>query len=197
MSVLYHVTARWSGFPGSPGFTNLYFAAVDPISTGSTAAADSVRSLFDDLKGFLSSSVHVLVLPNVEQINEADGVLIDEFTLATPPADVVGTSASPYAGPSGMLLNWKTGSIVAGRRVRGRTFIVPMATNQYDSDGTITSGALAIAQTAVDAYRVRAGTTPMVWHRPTGGPPGTGGLGVAITSAVVSDKAVVLRSRRD
>lgn len=196
MAVLFHTVAKWNGFPGAPGYTNFYALTTDPLSTGAQAHADSVRTLFDDLKGFFASTVSIQVQSLVETIDENKGEIQDDITVATPPSVVTGTSASQYAGPAGACITWKTAGIVAGKHVRGRTFLVPMAVNQFESDGTITSGALSIIITAASAYRTRAGTSPVVWHRPVGSP-GAGGEGFPITASSVTDKVAVLTSRRD
>lgn len=196
MAVLFHVTAKWTGFPGAPGYTNLYALTTDPLSTGAQDFANAAHTLFDSLKAHFYSLVSIAVQPIVETIDETDGTLLDEITVATPPAVVTGTSASQYAGPAGACIQWKTAGIVAGRRVRGRTFLVPMAVNQFDSDGTLVSASLGIIQAAATAYRTTAGISPVIWHRPTS-PTATDGEGFPLTANSVTDKVAVLTSRRD
>jgi hypothetical protein len=194
--VLYHATAKWTGFPGAPGYTNLYAETSDPLATGAQNMADNVRAFFDAVKGFFYSSVNIQVQAVVETIDDTDGTLQDAITVGTPPAVVVGTSGSQYAGPAGACITWRTAGIVSGRHVRGRTFLVPMAVNQYDSDGTLTSGALSILIAAASAYRTATGPTKVIWHRPTG--PGlSDGSSFVITANSVTDKVAYLSSRRD
>jgi hypothetical protein len=196
MSVLFHTQAKWGGFPGAPGYTNFYMETTDPLSTGAQVAVNAMRKFFDDVKGFLSSSINVQVSSLVETIDDTSGELQDNITVVTPPIVVNGTSASQYAGPAGACITWKTAGIVAGRHVRGRTFLVPMAVNQFESDGTITSGALAILTTAASDYRNTSGLNPVIWHRPTS-PTATDGTSFAVTASSITDKVAVLTSRRD
>jgi hypothetical protein len=196
VTVLFHTTAKWTGFPGAPGYTNMYAETSDPLSTGAQAHADNVRAFFDSVKGFFYSAVNIQVQAVVETIDDTNGDLLDAITVGTPPAVVVGTSGSQYAGPAGACITWKTAGIVNSRHVRGRTFLVPMAVNQYDSDGTLTSGALSILIASASAYRTASGPVPVVWHRPTG-PGATDGSSFAITASSVTDKVAYLSSRRD
>jgi hypothetical protein len=76
----------------------------------------------------------------------------------------------------------------AGREIRGRTFVVPMATNAYDTDGTLAASTVSAFQTAANTV-LTAAPTFRVWSR-------KGALAATCSSALAVDKAVVLRSRR-
>lgn len=194
MPVLYHVTARWTGFPGAPGYSNFYLGTTDPLAEGAQEAADAVAEFFDSIKAFFSNTIVIRVLTEVETIDDATGDLVDTIPVVPSISSTTGTSASGFSGPTGFLINWKTAAVVGGRRLRGKTFLVPGAFNQFEADGTITAGALTILNNAANAYRTHVGIAPVVWHRPVGG---AGGSSAPITSASAPDKAVVLRSRRD
>lgn len=69
-----------------------------------------------------------------------------------------------------------------------------MQGDAYQSDGTLADVNKATLQTAADG--LWGSNTLYVWHRPAPAGSSTGVVG-AITSAMVRDKAAILRSRRD
>lgn len=191
---IYRVTARWTGFTGAPGYSNFHFQG----STGApdlAPAAAAVRNMFQDMQVHLPSTLRINVSPTIEIYDDASGQLTGYETLATTPAVVSGAATGPYAGPSGAVINWITNTVTQGRRLRGRTFIVPLATSAYDSSGTLTTGALTDINTG--ASRLSGAGFSLgfgVWSRPTAG--GTGAFGEVVGHRV-PDLAAVLRSRRD
>lgn len=185
--------SRWTGFSGAPGFTVMYFQ-----DTQTTAPAD-MRAFWDGVKSALPTNVTITVDGSGDTIDEATGDLVSVWT-GTAPAPVVGTGAGVYAAPAGAMVRWNTAGIVAGRRVRGKTFLVPAISAAYAGDGSLDAADITVIQTAADALIAAAGSTPVVWARPF-----AGGVGVParvgsfhnITTATIPDKAVVLTSRRD
>jgi len=83
--------------------------------------------------------------------------------------------------------------VVAGHRVVGRTFIAPILSNSFDTNGTLTSGVVTTLQNA--ANTLAASGHLSIWHRPPviGSP---GGSLAGIVSATVPDKTTSLSSRR-
>jgi hypothetical protein len=92
------------------------------------------------------------------------------------------------------MIRYETGSILDGRRLIGRTYLVPCSGTIFDADGTISGGDLADLRLAVDDMIASMDGTLVVWHRPKGSR--AGGY-TAVNAATVPDEAVVLRSRRD
>lgn len=105
----------------------------------------------------------------------------------------IGGGSGAFAAGVGAALTWRTGVIRGTRRVLGRTFIVPLALNQYDSDGTLTTGAINTLSGAANGLIAAQGGALCVWSRPV-----TGGDGVAVpvTSVAITDRVAFLRSRR-
>ena len=83
--------------------------------------------------------------------------------------------------------------MAGGRRIQGRTFLVPLVASAFDSTGTISTAALATLQTAANGLVAYDTIDPVVWKRPT---PFTVGSFATITEARIPDMAAVLRSRR-
>lgn len=191
---IYRVTAEWTGFIGAPGYTNFHFGEF----TGG-ADADQMRNrvsdFFDPLLSILSSDVVITIPPTVEVLDEESGSLTgyldggEEIRLLT-----TGSSTS-YAGPSGAVINWITGTVRNGRRVMGRTFLVPLKANTYQDDGTLTGDALSSLREAGDVLATDDFDSAFgVWSRPVNG---SGGVLAPVTGYRVPDMVAVLRSRRD
>jgi hypothetical protein len=188
------VTAQWSGFPGAPGYSNFHFQS----STGTPdnqANVDLVRSFFQAARDQIAAGVTITVNPTVEVLDDATGALVDYDTVATAPAVVLGGASGNYSGPSGAVINWLTNAVVGGRRLRGRTFLVPLGNSAYQSDGTLGGTSLASLNTAA-ALLSGAGFSSGfgILSRPAGG--GAISFG-EVTAHRIPDMAAVLRSRRD
>lgn len=188
------VTARWQGFPGAPGYSNFYFTPL-PSDTSVLEARQKVRAFFDAFKAFLPNTVEIVVQNEVATIDQVTGSITGFRPPTDPVPSVVGTSSTPYSGPSGAVVNWQTAGVRAGRRVRGRTFLVPLANAAYDTSGTLSSGALTAIRNGVTALTGTGFDSGLgVWARPGNG---AGGGFYEVTGGQVPDLAAVLRSRRD
>lgn len=194
---LFRATMTWTGFTGSPGYTNLHF--LDPDETPSQIALDSVtarcRTFFEALKATLPGSVRIDYPTALQRIDTGTGDLLEDLQVAAV-AQTAGTGLTTFSSATGACITWRTVGVLAGRRVIGRTFIVPIASGSYDTDGTLNNTSRTTINTAATAFI--GPTIDMVlaiWHRPTTG--GTDGAAYDVTTASVRDKTAVLRSRRD
>lgn len=194
MADLARVATTWQNFPGAPGVTTMFFENTD-LQT----KVDAVRTFFDAIKGMIPQGT-LLTVPGVgDVINDADGDLVAAWSVTTAPSTVNGGGVGAFSGPSGAMVHWLTGAFLDGRRVRGRSFIVPIITTQYESNGTLSAVAVTTLQNAANALLTAVGGGMRVWHRPkeaVGDDPGHIGGSATVTSARVPDLAVVLRSRR-
>jgi len=204
MTDMFQVVTHWGGFPGAPGFTNMFFEHSDPPSTGAQNAVDNVRAFWNTNKGLLPSVVQLQVDPLVKIINAETGDLTDIITVATSPATVSGTAADAYPAPAGAIVNWSTTTIHATRRVRGRTFIVPCADVVFGPGGSLVDTFVAPINAAATALRTATGPTFGIWARPVKAEPlatppvaGRAGAFAPATGNSVPDKTCILRSRRD
>lgn len=103
------------------------------------------------------------------------------------------TGSSAYAGGTGTYIRWDTGAVVGGRRLRGRTFMVPMSAATYDGNGNIVDATLASLQTATNTLVTNSSF--VIWHRPST-PGGSDGSTHLVTSGTCIDKVTSLRTRR-
>lgn len=187
------VTTQWGGFPGAPGYTNLYFGEGANAQSAANAAVAAVHAFWDSFKGSMPAGVTLTVLPDVAQINSNSGQASGIFAISPAPTVIAGAAAGPYAGGTGACITWVTAGFVNGRQVRGRTFVVPIPASLYGSDGTLADAMRDLLAASATALRDTPGVELLVWHR--------GGLLSASTvhpvvSSYVRDRAAILRSRR-
>lgn len=185
MTEIYRVRSVWTGFPGGPGVTAHYFLDV------ATACA-SLGTFWHDLYMQLPSDVHIQVENAGDILEDSTGALTGAWSAAAVSV-VNGDNSARYSAPVGACIDWNTETIGPHRRLRGRTFVVPICSDSFDTDGSLDPTKRASIQTAADALLAAQSASFVVYHRGTGSD-GTNGL---VTSAYVPDLAAVLRSRRD
>jgi len=185
MTEIYRVRSGWTGFPGGPGVTTMYFLDV------ATAVA-SVHTFFNDVSNRIPSDVTIQVENTGEILEDTTGDMTGAWS-SDAVAGVNGVMSGKYAAPVGACVDWNTDTITAGRRLRGRTFLVPLGGDAFQTDGSIGAADLVVLQAAADALIAAQSASFVVWHRGTG----SGGSNGLVTSAKVPDLAAVLRSRRD
>jgi len=173
----------------------------DAAQTCVTAVGDFAQTI----AAHTASGVRLAVQPEVEVVDESNGQ-VGDIIGTTAPAAVSGPTSGNYAGPSGAVINWLTADVWNGRRVRGRTFIVPLAATAYDAQGTLQSTTITALTGAANTLRAREDVQLSIFRRPIRGK--TSGLSdetvvispggqYRVTSAAVPDKVAILRSRRD
>lgn len=199
MSDFFRVVVNWTGFNGGPGFTNLYFRTAGSTAVLLTDAQDAVTKVdawVSALSNHLPSSVTVRVDPTVTEMNEQTGAQIG-FLPTTAPAAHPGGDGGGYSAASGACFNWYTSGVRNGRRVRGRTFIVPLGGTKYDSTGTLAATTLTAYQNATATLLANVTSSRLhVWSRPSG-PGASDGQAHPVEFYTLPDKAAILTSRRD
>jgi hypothetical protein len=209
MGDVLRVKMRWNGMPGGPGYSIFHFMN----STGSFGDLDlaAAQEAVDRVDTFAAGVVFWMpyqttleVLGEVELLDAASGDLEDVFG-ATPDA----TRTSPqsagqvYAGPVGALINWKTATIRNNRRLRGKTFLVPLNGGVFSDNGTPAAGLITSLNTHATNLRADGTLTQLcVYGRRIPNPEGIesedlDGVIGRVTTHNVPDFAAVLRSRRD
>lgn len=194
------VETIFTGPPGSPWLSAMYFA-------GSTqAAADQavldVGAFWGAVDAGMSTSVSWSTQPDVEMIDTESGDL--EFVFGTTPQTGSGASAGdmlPTAAQA--LVRWRTGGIVNGRTVRGRTN-VPGVTEAFAAAGRPIAAYLSTLNTAAAAL-IAAPSVFEIWSRPhtqdfeesPTSPPTRVGTEHAVSSGSAWQDFAVQRSRRD
>jgi len=192
---IHRIKARWTGFNGAPGYSVFHGdAATEGVAATAQDQADAVRLFFDGIVSRLPSIVRINVESQVEVLDETTGQIIDIVAITQPPTSA-GAVAGSYSAPSGAVINWNTNGVRNGRRVRGKTFLVPLAGTAYDGDGTLISSVHSQIQAAATTL-AESFSGLVTFARPTA-PGAADGAIYPIVSATVPDKAAILRSRRD
>lgn len=188
MSILERVKITWTGMPGGPGVTQLYFRDA-PI------ARAALGTWIEAWKYLIPSNTTLTIQAEGDRVDVPTGAIVGLWSGGAPIVKVGTGAAGSYFAGGGACINWVTGTVVAGRRIKGRTFIVPMTALAYDN-GTLVDTTVSALQNASTALLADTNVAMEIVRRPTapGLADGTSGL---ISAAVVRDKQAVLRSRRD
>lgn len=186
MANIYRYRVGWNGLSGLPGVSTFYFGSpVDP--------APDLHTMFNVIAGSLPTGLNLTFPTQGDTLNDGTGQLVGNWTSAGA-ATISAAAGTNYTAAAGALIRWTTGTFINGRHVIGKTFLVPLQGAKYDV-GTILDTTVTAIQGAVTTWHgTSAGTAQVVWNRPR---PGVPGGQSAVTGAVVPDKVVILRSRRD
>lgn len=191
MATIGRIRVRWEGFFGAPGVSTFYclspatfrpglvtfFNSIgETIPTAASTVVESSGDLVDDTTGLITGAW-------------ADGAEVTK----------VGTVAGQYAGPVGAVINWQTTRVIVGRRLRGKTFIVPLGGGSYDTNGTLFTATRTAITDAAAALIAAAPGQMVVLHKATPTTPtrvATDWESAAVATSSVPDLTAVLRSRR-
>lgn len=183
----------WTVPGAGPSVTTFHFQNVD--STRAAATADLVSDWFNSQQNYIPEDVLWEFGDEFAVLDTATGALTATIPV-TPPAGSGGLVTGGWAAGAGYRIDWLTPFVREGRRVRGRTFMVPAGGNQFGADGQV-SGSLRTAVTSASAAFLNglvANTTPLaVYCRPR---PGLPGQAYEPTSLQVPPLAATLRGRK-
>lgn len=189
------VQALWTGFQGAPGYSSFYFAGGGGLISDAGQVVSRVRDALEHLEAPLPTGVSIQISGTVEVIDSDSGQLVGYQDVDQPDPVVGDAAGTSYSAPSGAVVNWLTDDVRFGRRIRGRTFVVPLSSSAYQADGTLTNGALSSLNDFASAMRGWDFDSEFgVFSRPRGG---SGGVFATCTGHRVPDMVAVLRSRRD
>jgi hypothetical protein len=197
MTDLHRIRVHQTGFPGGPGVSTFY--ALDVATF-----LPSLKTLWDTLVNYQDNNVRAQVDNVGDIINDANGEITGAWA-GDAQSVCTGSRSQPVAPASGYQVRWNTNTILDGHRLRGRTFVVPMATDQYTDQGLLVAGAQAAIYAAALEFQIEQSSSFVIWHRPFPGraatatkpakPAHDGGHGL-VTTVAVPARTVVLRSRR-
>lgn len=176
------VQFAWTGGPGGPGVTTMYTQGDEAV------LISRMKTFFDSFKAWIPQPIVVSYPTSGVTVDLATGQPNGTWT-ANPTAVTTMTGSGNYAAAAGAMINWHTGLYVAGRELRGKTFIVPLMPAFFDGGGRLSpanANAIATAAAAVIAPEGGLGAYSRKY-----------GTYAPALSASVPAKSVVLRSRRD
>lgn len=202
---VYRVRAVSTGWGGAPGLGTHYFDIGTEGPAGSEDLAEDcslrVHAYYAAFPALFPSTWKLVVNPVVDVINTDNGELVTSYVTA-PGADVVGAQGGAFGPQVAMYCgNLITADVIDGHRVKGRTFLGPLAQGA-DADGTPIDARVDIFRTAL--LTLMGGTldhpSMTVWSRRRGvsvaHPTGLGGTAHTVTAITVKDTFAILRSRR-
>lgn len=199
MASIWRYGFTWSGFTGGPGRTVFYGST--GVSTPQVLANDTYSLLHDILNpsgtnaNIIPAGVRIAGDTFVDEMEDSTGDQVGRLGITANP-DIVGVGSGNWASPAGACITWSTNTFIKGRRLRGRTFLVPLdGVNAFATDGTLNGTLLSGTQAAVTGF-LGSLSEPVVWHRPTT-KDGVDGSSSAIIAGQMKDKVSVLTSRRD
>jgi hypothetical protein len=188
------VPVSWTTGPGGAGVSIFYTGDTDDATV-------QLAAFFNAVKSFVPTVVTFNIPASGDKIQDEDGKLAGAWSGGTA-ATIGGLAASSYAAGTGMYVRWLTGAVVDGHKLQGRTFICPIVTSSFFTDGELQGGTVSAVQTA--ATTLAAASKLIIWHRPRKAyvsPDGTShparvGTNRLVIAATVPDKVTSLKSRR-
>lgn len=194
---IYRVRTIFQGWIGGPGLmTNYFLGGTTPTTAEAQLAGDRVynslfaaRGLFLDATNWKNDLV-------VDCFNEANGDLTTSRNITA--VSMNGAGNTNLLPPSNQIcVSFKTAGIRNNRRVRGRTFLGPLALSTSEGNGTPTADAMLAANTYATSIDDEGltGLQHVIWARPPEGL--SNGAVYPVTEYTIRDKFAVLRSRRD
>ena len=203
MANMSRIRVPWTGGVGGAGLSTFY--TLDP-ATGLVA----VQAFFTAIRAYVPIGISWSFYGEGDVINSDDGKITGTWS-ATGQAAVNAFGNAAYPAPAGAIIHWNTAAVIDGHKVRGSTFLVPLISSAFDTNGTISGTALGIIQGAAGALVSAVPGNFKVFSRPVIATPSWTdvkgrvhpavaariGQSVNMISATAPDKSVVLRSRRD
>jgi hypothetical protein len=177
----------WAGVAGAPYYTTLRaFHGNDLTAEAFSDAWDTaLTARAVDFPSFMS----VVIQPELRLIDSVTGDLIG--TEVTTGNTFAGSSSGdPLPRASQALIKWSTSQIVAGRRLRGRTFLPTVIESFNTSAGKVDASLISAWATVLSSFITACQGELCVWSR-------THGTVASVTAGVLWDEWAVLRSRRD
>lgn len=186
---LWQYRPDWS-VPGAGAANTVMHFEATPIDAPDIPAV--VRAFFLALAPKFPNDVTISFPNELFEIDPATGNVLDIETVVAP-ASVAGTNTANWIGAAGAQIIWETGVVVNSRRLRGKTFLVPLGANNFDNDGTLAGvpgGEIKAAADNLLSGLTAVGATLEVYSR-------THHVHHAALSSFVPDRSAILRSRRD
>lgn len=179
-------TLSGSAVPGG-GVSTFYTSA--PDFTGMPGA---VKAFYASMVASCPSDLTVTVPNTADVLDVATGAIVGAVS-STGGGTVNMTGGGAYVMGTGARITWTTAGIVAGRRVRGTTFVVPITSGNFEGAGQIGEGFRTGLQGWADTLRGAIPASMVIWSRPVLGRPGTIH---DVTGTLIPDKVSWLRTRR-
>lgn len=183
---MYRVRTSITGGSGGPWLSTFYFNVIGGLTAQNAVAATG--TFWNGVKGLVAAGIVMATEADVASMDAGTGEVTG--ITATTPSSVTGTGTGTTAPTAAQgLIRWRTGYYVAGREIRGRTFIPGLCVAAV-AGGAPTTSYLNSANAAAAALVADANSELMIWSKKNGE------VAPVLLGSTWSSFAV-LRSRRD
>jgi hypothetical protein len=209
MTDIYVAKLDWTGTYGHTGISRFAFVAQDgsvPTNTQRDGVLSAVMAFANTNSGGMPVDLSWQVDPIIESFDGLTGAITGELPPGSGGTPGHGSATGNYSNGVGLLVHWKTGGMFGGRRIQGRTFVVPMESGQFTTDGHLQDEAVTTWTTVANDYISAMGAlslSPLVWGRPadvaaTPKKPAHHNAGhwAPILTATIDNKPAILGRRR-
>lgn len=202
MAVYGQISVDQAGDIGGNGLSRFNFVGADGVTLTSddvNGAATAVHDFYTAIKPDLPPSISYAVQPEVLAIDTDTGELQSIMAVDTALSTITGSSGNTaYPAGVGIRVNWQTGNVVKGRRLKGALYLVPLGGSAWQPNGSLNPNVQAALIAAVGnlagAITTTAGSLVVV-HKPAKGTK-TGGLVGQVVAWTIGTTPASLRSRR-
>ena len=186
---------------GGPGVITLYWTSGFPAGPIDATAVsdfhDELDSMIAGFVGVMPSDVSMIVEQEVAVITPETGAMTGVVIDPTARVGQAGTKSSAGTSrASQVCYNLLTDDFTGGRRLAGRHFWGPIASDAITTGGYISSTLYTGGNDFYAAIITGVGARLAVWHRPTS-PTAADGRYADVTAIKVKPVPAVLRSRRN
>lgn len=195
MTEIWRSTFNWTGNSIGAGSSHFYCGAATAAQTFATACQTFMVGATKKASNgdVIPLGISIAQVNTLDKIEATTGKLTGQVSV-TPGTTITGSGGQGYSAASGSCITWNTNDFLNGRRVRDRTFIVPLTGSGLDAQGTLDDTYRTALLAACTTF-IGAATGLCVFHRPTT-KGGTNGNNFAIQNAHVTDKVAILTTRR-
>lgn len=192
------VACSWTGLQGGTGYSIFYVR-------GTLLSPSAFNTFFGSVRSLLPNAATVNVPNTGKVIDEATGKMTGVWAGGSASANT-GTGGTNYPPTSGCQVKWLTGGYVNGRRVQGRTYLVPLPTSSFTTTGTIATTTTGNLFTYASTLITDLANNFVIWARPLyeldadGHPTDVikrAGTTWTVSSCLTPTKAASLTGRRD
>ena len=185
MTLISRFRTVFTGVAGAPWYNNLFFEGGTPEGA---AYGPDVAAFWDACASQMVTAVSWVTEPTYTVIETDTGLITDIGDWAGDSGvGLLAGEALPWACQA--VVNWRTNLYIAGRELRGKTF-VPALMQNANNNGVLLAASQADIQAAADGLIAGSSGAFCVYSR-------THLTEAIVESATVPTKIGVLRSRRD
>lgn len=182
------ILTHWTT-PAGSGLVNVMYFTDGPATVA--AQRNALGLFWAAVADELASTVTYRVAQEGREMSEATGQVTGGWSDVQSYHGAGGSGPTPVGDASQVLLRWLTGTYVAGRQVRGRTFVPGL---RYDAMAQGNINPVVVAEFNLEASNlVSADVGLSIWHRPR---PDSPGALYPVSSASCWRELAVQRGRR-